>query len=63
MVRSDGEFTNMFKAARRVSTPLVAVRTPDPALTVERITETTMLPESPDSADRLGCTAGLLGPE
>jgi hypothetical protein len=37
MMRTMQEFIQGFKAARRVSTPLVAVRTPDPAGTVDVI--------------------------
>src|SRR5436309_14744139 len=37
MIRTMQEFIQAFKAARRVSTPLVAVRTPDPAGTIDTI--------------------------
>ncbi len=40
MIRTMEEFVRMFKAARRVSTPLVAVRTADPASTIQTIQET-----------------------
>jgi len=34
------EFASVFRAARSVSTPLVAVRTADPASTIRFVTET-----------------------
>src|SRR5947208_10645557 len=37
MIRTMQEFIQAFKAARRVSTPLVGVRTPDPAGTIDII--------------------------
>jgi hypothetical protein len=37
MIRTMHEFIQSFKAARRVSTPFVAVRTPDPAGTIDAI--------------------------
>jgi hypothetical protein len=40
MIRSMEEFTSAFQAARCVSTPLVAIRTADPASTTHFITET-----------------------
>ena len=40
MIRSVEEFTSAFQAARCVSTPLVAIRTADPANTTHFITET-----------------------
>ena len=40
MIRSMEEFTLAFQAARCVSTPLVAIRTADPASTTHFITET-----------------------
>jgi hypothetical protein len=40
MIRSMEEFTSAFRAARCVSTPLVAVRTADPASTTHFIIET-----------------------
>ena len=40
MIRTMREFVQTFKAARRVSTPLVAVRTADPASTIQTIQET-----------------------
>ncbi|HEV2416481.1 MAG TPA: AAA family ATPase [Terriglobia bacterium] len=39
MIRSMEEFTSAFRAARSVSTPLVAIRTADPASTTRLITE------------------------
>ena len=39
MIRSMEEFTSAFRAARCVSTPLVAVRTADPASTTHFIIE------------------------
>ena len=39
MIRSMEEFTSAFQAARCVSTPLVAIRTADPASTTHFITE------------------------
>jgi len=39
MLRPMEQFVNTLLAARRVSTPLVAIRTADPALTVTRIQE------------------------
>jgi hypothetical protein len=39
MIRTMQEFVRIFKAARRVSTPLVAVRTADPANTIQAIQE------------------------
>lgn len=44
MAHTNGQFTTTFKAARRVSTPLVAIRTPDPALAVQRIAEAVSVP-------------------
>src|ERR1700730_15991905 len=40
MICTMQEFVQAFKAARRVSTPLVAVRTADPASTIQTIQET-----------------------
>jgi len=40
MIRSVEEFTSAFQAARCVSTPLVAIRTADPASTTHFIAET-----------------------
>ena len=40
MIRSMEEFTSAFQAARCVSTPLVAIRTADPASTTHFIIET-----------------------
>jgi hypothetical protein len=40
MIRSVEEFTSAFQAARCVSTPLVAIRTADPASTTHFILET-----------------------
>src|SRR2546422_2174869 len=37
MIRTMQEFIQAFRAVRRVSTPLVAVRTPDPAGTIDII--------------------------
>src|SRR5436309_12136591 len=37
MIQAVQEFIQAFKAARRVSTPLVSVRTPDPAGTIDII--------------------------
>jgi hypothetical protein len=37
MIRTMQEFVQTFKAARRVSTPLVAVRTSDPASTIQTV--------------------------
>ncbi len=37
MIRNRDEFVRTFKAARRVSTPLVAIRTADPASTIDTI--------------------------
>ncbi len=39
MIRAIEEFTSAFQAARCVSTPLVAIRTADPASTTHFITE------------------------
>ena len=39
MIRPMEQFVKTLLAARRVSTPLVAIRTADPALTVARIEE------------------------
>ncbi len=39
MVRPIEQFVRTLKASRRVSTPLVAIRTADPALTVARIVD------------------------
>lgn len=39
MIRSMEEFTSAFRAARSVSTPLVAIRTADPASTTRLVTE------------------------
>ena len=39
MVRPMEQFVKALEAARRVSTPLVSIRTADPALTVARIEE------------------------
>jgi hypothetical protein len=40
MIRSMQEFTSAFQAARCVSTPLVVIRTADPASATHIITET-----------------------
>ena len=40
MIRTTEDFIRCFKAARRVSTPLLAVRTPDPASAVQLIHQT-----------------------
>lgn len=37
MIRSTTDFTKAFRAARRVSTPLIVVRTPDPASSVQLV--------------------------
>lgn len=37
MIRTSNDFVKAFRAARRVSTPLVAVRTPDPASSVQLV--------------------------
>ena len=40
MIQTMQQFVQAFKAARRVSTPLVAVRTPDPASTIQTVLST-----------------------
>ena len=40
MIRTTTDFAKAFRAARRVSTPLIAVRTPDPASSVELVLST-----------------------
>jgi hypothetical protein len=53
-IHSDGQFTAMFKAARRVSTPLIAVRTPDPSLAVQRIAEAVAVPGNGSAPPLIG---------
>ena len=40
MIRTTTDFAKAFRAARRVSTPLIAVRTPDPASSVQLVLST-----------------------
>ena len=40
MIRTTASFAKAFHAARRVSTPLIAVRTPDPASAIQLILST-----------------------
>ena len=37
MIETKDDFVKTFKAARRVSTPLMAVRTPDPASSIQAV--------------------------
>ena len=55
MIRSMEEFRSAFHAARCVSTPLVAVRTADPASTTHFIIETLKQGRKASPAARLGC--------
>ncbi len=47
MIRTTASFAQAFHAARRVSTPLVAVRTPDPASAIQLILSTLKDDETP----------------
>ena len=40
VIRTTTDFAKAFRAARRVSTPLIAVRTPDPASSVQLVLST-----------------------
>lgn len=58
-------FSELFRAARQVSTPLIAIRTPDPALTQRTILEMTKdQPLKPDDIEPVlawDCINGILG--
>ena len=47
MIRTSASFAQAFHAARRVSTPLIAVRTPDPASAIQLILSTLKDDETP----------------
>ena len=47
MIRTTASFAKAFHAARRVSTPLIAVRTPDPASAIQLILSTCKGEETP----------------
>ena len=63
MIRTMQEFVRIFKAARRVSTPLVAVRTADPASMIQTIQETLKFQDKERSNPLLGRDARPAGRE
>ena len=56
MLRTTASFARAFHAARRVSTPLIAVRTPDPASAIQLILST--LKDDRPQIGKAGCHVG-----
>jgi len=60
VIRTTNDFARAFRAARRVSTPLIAVRTPDPASSVQLVLST-LNGVCGETAALNGCIRGLVG--